>query len=302
VRASIWGSRGSLASPGPLTVRYGGNTSCVEVTTDDGTLVILDAGSGIRDLGARLMTEERRPIHIVLSHLHLDHLQGLAFFEPFWREDVELHIWGPSSPIRSLAERVRTYVSPPLFPVHLSDVPSRPVFHDIPDEPWNIGGALLSGCPVAHQGPTAGIRIEADGRSLAYIPDHEPALGVDLRQIEPDWISGYGVAAGVDVLLHDAQYSDDEYPSRVGWGHSTIAHAVDFALATDVAQLVLFHHDPAHSDERLEELGAEAVARWGSPTNAPVLAAEGATICLDADGVTMMRSGAEFRQQPVPAA
>lgn len=287
MKACIWGCRGSLASPGPRTVRYGGNTSCVEVTTADGTLVILDAGSGIRDLGTRLIGEERGPIHIVLSHLHLDHLQGLAFFAPFWRDDVELHIWGPSSPTQNLADRVTSYLSPPLFPIHLSDVPSRPRFHDIPDEPWAIGGARLTGCPVSHQGPTAGIRIEADGRSLAYIPDHEPSLGVDLDRLEPDWMSGYRVARDVDVLLHDAQYDEDEYRTHVGWGHSSIGHAVAFARATRTGQLVLFHHDPAHSDARLEELRDRAAEAWGTAGSPPVLATEGVTIGLDETGITL---------------
>ncbi len=298
----FWGTRGSLASPGPATVRYGGNTSCVEVRTDGGTLVILDAGSGIRDLGDRLMTEELGPIHIVLSHLHLDHLQGLAFFAPFWRPDVELHIWGPSSPNRSLADRVASYVSPPLFPVHLSDVPSRPQFHDVPKRRWKVGDAVMAGSPVCHQGPTVGIRVEADGAALAYIPDHEPALGVDLRTLEADWISGCHLATDVDVLLHDAQYSDDEYMTRVGWGHSSVAHAVDFAHAARARQLVLFHHDPGHSDALLEKLCAQAAARWGSAGPAPVLAAEGDSISLDSTGIVMTAAAAGLPERPLSMA
>jgi phosphoribosyl 1,2-cyclic phosphodiesterase len=287
MRARIWGCRGSLASPGWSTVGYGGNTSCVEVKVDDEHLLILDAGSGIRPLGLRLVEEPPQIIHILLSHLHLDHLQGLAFFAPFWSSDVELHIWGPTSPIHGLAERVASYLSPPLFPVHLSDVPSKPIFHDTPSEPWTIGRATVSGVPVSHQGPTIGIRVEADDRTLAYLPDHEPSLGVDLRTLDPEWMSGHAVAARADVLLHDAQYSSAEYHSHVGWGHSSIDHAVAFALAARVGQLVLFHHDPSHSDAHLEILRDEAAALWTADSPPPVLAAEGTVIDLTPAGVTL---------------
>jgi len=299
MRARIWGCRGSLASPGRRTVRYGGNTSCVEVRVDDDNVLVLDAGLGIRCLGNALDAGEPRAIHVLLTHLHLDHLQGLAFFRPFWSVGVELHIWGPASPTRGLAERIAGYLSPPLFPVHLSEVPSRPVFHDIPDEPWSIGRATVAGSPVSHQGPTAGFRIEGDGRSLAYIPDHEPALGTDLGTVDPEWVSGYGLSRGADVLLHDAQYSDAEYATHVGWGHSSISHAVDFGRVSQVGRLVLFHHDPAHSDVDLEAMRDQVVARQagGLP---PVLAADDMTIDLGPSGVEFAM--AEETERPLSLA
>ncbi|HXQ61677.1 MAG TPA: MBL fold metallo-hydrolase [Acidimicrobiales bacterium] len=286
MRARIWGCRGSLPAPSSETVRYGGNTSCVELNVDDDVVIVLDAGSGMRQLGRALEGRHPRAIHVLLTHLHLDHLQGLAFFLPFWSDDAELHIWGPSSPNYGLAERVASYVSPPLFPVHLSDVPSRPVFHDVPDRPWMIGSALVAGYPVVHQGPTLGFRVTADDRTLAYIPDHEPSLGVDLEQLDPDWISGYRVAHGADVLLHDSQYSGDEYDAHVGWGHSSIGHALTFARAAEVERLVMFHHDPGHTDTELESLRDEAEARWTGPQS-PILAAEGMTLVLDQAGVSV---------------
>ena len=289
MKARIWGCRGSLPAPGPETVRYGGNTSCVEVRVDEDTVLVLDAGSGMRPLGRSLATGQTRVIHVLLSHLHLDHLQGLAFFLPFWSDDVELHIWGPPSPNFALAERVAAYVSPPLFPVPLSDVPSRPLFHDVPDEPWAIGSALIAGHPVVHQGPTLGFRITADDRTLAYIPDHEPSLGVELRRVEVDWISGYEIARRADVLLHDAQYSEDEYSVHVGWGHSSVDHALAFASAAEVEQLVMFHHDPAHSDRELETLLDVARSSWPG-RRPPVLAAEGMVLHLDPSGVTIESS------------
>jgi phosphoribosyl 1,2-cyclic phosphodiesterase len=278
VRAQIWGCRGSLATPGRETVRYGGNTSCVELRAGDGTLIVLDAGTGIRPLGRALAVEAPATIHLLLTHLHLDHIEGFPFFAPVWRPETELHVWGPPSPVRSLEERIARYVSPPLFPRQLADVPARLRFHDVPDEEWAIGGVSVLAHLISHPGPTVGYRLSENGRSLAYIPDHEPALGVDdLTAISPEWVSGYALAVGVDVLLHDAQYSAEEYSARVGWGHSKVDDAVTFALCAGAGRLVLFHHDPLHTDSDLDALLASAVRLWGED-GAPTLAHEGLMI------------------------
>jgi phosphoribosyl 1,2-cyclic phosphodiesterase len=281
VRARIWGCRGSLATPGPETVRYGGNTSCVELRAGDGSVIVLDAGTGIRQLGRALADEGPSIIHLLLTHLHLDHLEGFPFFAPLWSRETELHVWGPPSPLRSLAERIARYVSPPLFPRELADVPARVTFHDVPDEEWAIGGVSVLAHPIRHPGPTVGYRLSENGRSLAYIPDHEPALGVDdLASISPDWVSGYALAVSVDVLLHDAQYSAEEYAACIGWGHSRIDDAVAFGRSTGARRLVLFHHDPLHADSDLEALLASAVDLWGDDGTPPALAQEGLTIDL----------------------
>lgn len=269
-----------MAAPGPETVRYGGNTSCIEVRLEDGTLIVLDAGTGLRALGLKLAGEPLKTIHLFLTHLHLDHLMGLGFFGPLWDPEVDLQIWGPPSPLKSLERRIARYLSPPLFPVHLSDVPSRPTFHDVPEDEWRIGSARIIAQPISHSGPTVGYRIEDAGRSLAYLPDHEPALGVNLRTVEPEWISGHELAQGADVLLHDSQYTEEEYPQRVGWGHSSIEHVVTFALISKVERLVMFHHDPLHSDAELEVLEAQAGELWGSNGLGPRLAHEGMEIDL----------------------
>jgi phosphoribosyl 1,2-cyclic phosphodiesterase len=282
VRARVWGCRGSLASPGPETVRFGGNTSCVEVRLRDGTLLVLDAGTGIRAFGLSLDPDRDRVVHVLLTHLHLDHLEGLGFFSALWRPEVSLHIWGPPSPLRSLEQRIARYLSPPLFPVHLSDIPSHPTFHDVPDGEFTLGSATVGAQPISHRGPTVGYRISENGRCLAYLPDHEPALGVNLARMEPEWVSGHALVAGVDVLLHDAQYTPDEYRERVGWGHSSVDDVVTFALASGVRQLVLFHHDPLHTDAELEAIGRRARELWGADgsSNAPALAREGMTVDL----------------------
>jgi phosphoribosyl 1,2-cyclic phosphodiesterase len=287
MRARVWGCRGSLATPGADTVRYGGNTSCVEVRLDSGDTLVLDAGTGIRPLGAAMDLSSVRELHILLTHLHLDHLQGLGFFRPLFQPDLEIHLWGPTSPVQSLAERIAMYLSPPLFPVRLADVPAKLTFHNAPEEPVTIGSATIRASNVAHQGPTVGYRIEEAGRTLAYLPDHEPSLGVDLGDQPPTWISGHDIAQDADVLLHDAQYGDDEYPHHVGWGHSAFEHVMQFAQKAGVDTLVLFHHDPYHTDDELDELLAEALRRWDTTGERVWLAREGMTIVLDADAPTI---------------
>jgi phosphoribosyl 1,2-cyclic phosphodiesterase len=255
-------------------VRYGGNTSCVELRLSDGSIIVLDAGTGIRPLGTKLGREQPETIHLFLTHLHIDHLEGLGFFKPCWSNETDLHIWGPPSPIRTLEERIARYLSPPLFPVQLSEIPARITFHDVPDEAWEIGPAICMAQPVSHPGPTVGYRLSENGRSLAYIPDHEAGFGLDLS-VAPEWMSGYALAEGVDFLLHDSQYGEDEYAARVGWGHSSVAQAVAFAQTTNAGRLVMFHHDPEHDDDALELLVSRAGELWTGGGAPPVLAYEG---------------------------
>jgi phosphoribosyl 1,2-cyclic phosphodiesterase len=279
VRARIWGCRGSIPTPGAETVRYGGNTSCLEVVLRDGTVLVFDAGTGIRNLGRELEARGPRRIHLLLTHLHLDHLEGLRFFEPMWDEDVEVDIWGPPSPTMGLRERIARAFSPPLFPVELADVPARVKFHDVPRRRWRIGEAVLSANFVVHPGPTVGYRIETNGSTLAYIPDHEPALAGPITARSLDWLSGAPLAASADVLLHDAQYTEDEYPDRVGWGHSSIADAVAFADVVGARRFLMFHHDPLHSDAALEELEQRA-RELSRNSSEPALAREGMVLEL----------------------
>jgi phosphoribosyl 1,2-cyclic phosphodiesterase len=263
MRLTIWGCRGSVPCPGGDTVRYGGNTSCVEVSLDDGMTFVLDAGTGIMRLGDELVGRGMRHVNVLLTHLHLDHIEGLRFFAPMWDEDIAVDIWGPPSPLLSLRERIARSFSPPLFPVELGDVPARVTFRDVPREPWTLDGASLRADLVVHPGPTVGFRIETATGSFAYLPDHEPALCGPIAGRSTEWLSGGSIADDVDVLFHDAQYFEEEYADRIGWGHSSVADTVAFTRAVGARRTFLFHHEPRHSDGSLERLEDRARSLFG---------------------------------------
>jgi phosphoribosyl 1,2-cyclic phosphodiesterase len=263
VRIKVWGVRGSIAAPGPDTTRYGGNTSCVQVTLEDGTIIVLDAGTGIRGLGAALsQLESPTLIHILLTHLHLDHIQGLVFFAPCFQPRARIVIWGPAAPDASLEERIGRYISAPLSPVEVRELPCDVSFLDCPPTEWQIGSARVRSESVTHRGPTLGYRITEGAHSLCYIPDHEPGLGMPLEQLEPEWISGFDLASEASLLIHDCQYTDEEYPEHIGWGHSRMSDALLFARRTRAQRLLLFHHDPLHDDSMLDDFRREATKRW----------------------------------------
>lgn len=257
IRTTFWGTRGSLASPGSDTARYGGNTSCVEVRSGE-TVLVLDAGTGIRALGAAIPESQTR-VDILLTHLHMDHIQGLGFFAPLYRPSAEVHIWGPASATLDLRTRLSRYLSPPFFPVHLRDLNCQLVLHEVGRGDFEIGPFRISSSLVCHPGPTVGYRLACNDATVTYLPDHEPALGVPRFPGRPDWTSGHALAKGVDLLIHDAQYTTDEYEQHVGWGHSSVEQALAFARLAEVKRLVLFHHDPAHNDVDIDRLVANAV-------------------------------------------
>jgi phosphoribosyl 1,2-cyclic phosphodiesterase len=251
LNVTLWGTRGSLADAGPQTVRYGGNTACVEVRGEDGRVLVLDAGTGIRRLGTGLAPDLRR-VDVLLTHLHMDHIQGLGFFAPLYQAGMEVHIWGPPSAMQGLRARLARYMSPPLFPVLIRDLPCDLTIHDAPRGTFCIGDFRIDADLVCHPGPTMGFRITEGNTVMTYLPDHEPALGG--FPLHPRWTSGFDLAMNADLLIHDAQYGDEEYTEHIGWGHSTMSQAMRFATLVDARRLVTFHHDPAHDDASLDAL------------------------------------------------
>ena len=272
MKITIWGSRGSLPSPSPETTLIGGNTSCVQVE-DQHTSIILDAGSGIRRMNG-IIPPDTKQIDILLTHLHMDHIMGLGFFGPLYNPNMKVTIWGPSSTNQNLASRLTRYLSPPLFPIRLQDLPCKLQLRELNDSHFQIGSLKIRSSFVCHPGPTLGYRIENQDGVLAYIPDHEPQLGSANFPHEPDWTSGYALAKEANVLIHDAQYTKQEYQTRVGFGHSTFKYTFQFATMAKVDKLLLFHHDPAHTDQMIQQKLSEELMEHPMPMEVAI-AAEG---------------------------
>ena len=277
--ATFWGTRGSIAAPGPATTLYGGNTSCVELRSGPDILV-LDAGTGIRELGLALATEFRaRPptIHLFVSHTHWDHIQGFPFFVPAYTPGTTLHIYGSSGRGRTLEGVLRGQMETDYFPVSLGDLVSSINVHEYAGEPFRIGEATVSATYLNHPGMTLGYRIERAGKSIVYATDHEPyraTLEAGSRRAEEGKHYGRTLddafvefVHGADLYIGEAQYTDEEYPAKVGWGHSSLSATVEVALQARVRALALFHHDPMHSDDivtGMEVLAKELIAERGA--------------------------------------
>jgi ribonuclease BN (tRNA processing enzyme) len=228
-------------------------------------MVVLDAGTGVRLIREPLDDNVRR-VDVLLTHLHMDHIIGLGFFEPLRQPGLEVHVWGPSSATLGLHGRLTRYLSPPLFPVRIRDLECHLVLHDVPLGTFSVPGLDVTAELVCHPGPTVGFRLDDGKASVTYLPDHEVALGAREFPSDPEWTSGYDLAHGVDLLIHDTQYSDEEYAQKVGWGHCTLNQALAFAKLTEVDRFLAFHHDPKHDDDMLD-------ARFGALSERNVVAA-----------------------------
>ncbi len=287
MRVTFWGTRGSIAKAGPTTLRYGGNTSCVEVRTGTGTLLVIDCGTGAHGLGADLMARsDGAPLdgHLLISHTHWDHIQGLPFFAPLFQPESTWHIYGPRGLGGSLIDTLAGQMQYSYFPVSLEQLAANVTYHDLVEGTFDIDDARITTQYLNHPALTLGYRLEADGATMVYASDHEPhhtelAGGGDLTMNRHD--RGHlDFLADADLVIHDAQYVADEYVSKLGWGHSTVEYVVDAACQANAARLALFHHDPARTDDEIDTIVEEARARAAGADTEVFAAAEGSTVEL----------------------
>lgn len=263
MRITFHGVRGSTPCQSDDIRRYGGNTSCVSIDVAGQQPLLLDMGTGLRYYGKQVPPDVLFQGNCLLTHLHWDHVQGLPFFTPLLREGSSLDVYGPAQDDgRSLDEVVSCTIRPPLFPVSVDELPGSVRFHDTADTEFSIGGFDVMARLVPHLGPTLGFRVECQGRSVAYLSDHQ-------QPFDGSYAAASGaleLVEGVDLLIHDAQYTQMEFKAKATWGHCTIDYAVWLAAQAGAKRLALFHHDPSRRDDDLDALlmcAAEAGARRG---------------------------------------
>lgn len=271
----FWGTRGSIATPGKETVRYGGNTPCTELRLANDELIILDAGTGIKNLGEQLC-QNGKPVraHVLISHPHWDHIQGFPFFRPAFIAGNEFTIYGGENERVSVRNMLTDQMNKIYFPLAMNDLQARMRFQAIDEGTFAIGGCTVTAMLVNHPSFAFGYRITENGKSVVYISDNEPfdpALARKFRNVEQRIIDAYerstgdpnqrlyDFVSGADLLIHDATYTPEEYHDRNGWGHSHYLFTLKVAAEGNVKKLVLFHHDPSHSDADMDAI----VARCG---------------------------------------
>src|SRR5215831_19204613 len=268
-RIKLWGTRGSIAVPGPETLRYGGNTSCVELRAD-GEIIVLDAGSGIRPLGIALDREFQAPpikLSLLITHAHWDHIQGFPFFKPAYDSKNEIRIFGFDGAGATFREIMAEPMRSPFFPITMRELSARMDINKLNEMKFSLGKLDIHAAFVNHPGVCVGYRIFTSGGSVAFLPDHEPyefflhaARGKQLSSDEAKEVAADQHALlvqflrGSDILILDSQYTDQEYKTHIGWGHGSISSAVALALEAEVHTLLLFHHDPSHDDEMVDTM------------------------------------------------
>lgn len=256
MQVKFWGTRGSIPVPGADTVRYGGNTSCVEVRSAAGTTVIIDCGTGLRVLGQEWMATAEKPKHayVLLSHTHWDHIQGIPFFLPFFTPGYEWDVYGPKSLGCSIKDALSGQMQYSYFPVGMGHFTAVIRYHDLLAGEFYLNDIKVSVCYLHHTTLTCGFRLEVDGQVIVYSCDHEPyvaaAANGDVPLIEQDKEHAEFVK-GADLLIHDAQYNVEEYVKKVGWGHSTAEYVCKVAQEAGVKRVALTHYEPTHTDAEI---------------------------------------------------
>jgi phosphoribosyl 1,2-cyclic phosphodiesterase len=275
VKVTFWGVRGSTPCPSEANRRYGGNTACVSLEVRDEAPILLDLGTGLRFFGETQPLDGSFKGTALITHIHWDHVQGLPFFPPADRVGAEFDIYGPRQAEGPLGDVFGDLMRPPYFPVHFTDLRGAIRFHDVVEDDVSIGNAKVRVREVPHCGPTVGYRIDWDGASIAYISDHQAPLSLD--QVADSVLE---LCEDVDLLIHDAQYTREEFAEKSHWGHCTVDYAVLVAKESRAKRLALFHHDPAHGDDVVDKLLAEARC-LGALANIEVVAAyEGLSLQL----------------------
>ena len=278
VVVAFHGVRGSTPCSCPTLARYGGNTSCISIETEGQDPIILDLGTGLRMFGT-CCEHGGMSAHALLTHLHWDHVQGLPFFAPLHHPDTSLTVYGPGDgSAESLADCMARFMAPPFFPITASDLPASVSFVDALDADFSIGETTVMARSIPHTGPTAGFRVERNGVSIAYLPDHQEPID-DKTYIAP---GARELCRDVDVLIHDAQLTADEFAQKSHWGHSTPAYALEVARQTRAKTLVLFHHDPSHDDDAVDVICEETRQLAAADGIDVVAAIEGLKLTLPA--------------------
>ena len=265
MKVTFWGTRGSIAKAGRSTLRFGGNTSCVSVRSDAGTQIVIDCGTGAHGLGQELVAEAGGAAidgHILISHTHWDHIQGLPFFAPLFQAGNRWELYGPSGLGGSLSEILAGQMEYRYFPVAIDQLSADVDHHDLVEGTFDIHDVRVDTQYLNHPALTLGYRLEVDGATVVYASDHEPhdhslASGGDVTRNRHDEAHARFVA-GADLLIHDAEYLASEYGDHIGWGHSTVEYVVDIARRADVARVALYHHDPNRTDSDVDELVSRA--------------------------------------------
>jgi phosphoribosyl 1,2-cyclic phosphodiesterase/CheY-like chemotaxis protein len=271
VRIQFWGTRGSIAKPGPSTARYGGNTSCIEVRSARGTLVVIDCGTGGHSLAQKLIADAPNPLrgNILISHTHWDHIQGIPFFHPLFMRGNEWDIYGPKGVRESFREVLAGQMQYTYFPVTLDECGAKIRYHDLVEGAFAINDIKVSARYLNHPALTLGYRLQVDGATVVYACDHEPharMLALGDGKITGEDLGHAEFIDGADLLIHDAQYTAEEYPEKVGWGHSPIEYVVKLAQYAGVKRVALTHHDPLRDDDAIERLIA-GVRQHSSPVD-----------------------------------
>ena len=284
VTVRCWGTRGSIPSPGPSTVRYGGNTSCFEVC-HQGARLIFDAGSGIRPLGAEIVEKGPNAIHIFLTHFHWDHIQGFPFFPPLYDPEDQIKVVGPKQKDIDVQNLFAGQMGPIYFPVPFNVVAATMEFQHLNEGGYELGDAALDVIRVKHPSYVLGYRIRIGGHTICFIPDNE--IEGDIYPVGADWQQRFeSFIEGADLLIHDSMYTDEEYENRSGWGHSSYSQTLRVAEDVGVKRLLFFHHDPTRTDGELDTIVARlrdgALAR-GSRIELDA-AAEGVDLKLGGQG------------------